>query len=641
MAHYMGVYDNITGNRLAFLENAYDIGYKLELNKLYSASFKLPADDYKNQFCQPYRYIDIWDRDEFIGLFRIVPSVQNRSEKSRVVEYTCESVLATLMDDVLFGWHEIGNVGVYTQEVLNYVLSAQTSPRWELARCDFTHQYLYGWENENLLSALFSVANPFKEDYKWDIDTSATPWKLSLLEPDTTPKQIIQYRKNLTSVKKNVDPTNICTRLYPLGYGEGVNQLNITKLNNDRYYLDAETQSQYGIVSRIWVDRRYQDEESLYDAAQAMLKELSVPYVSYDITLTQNNLTQPITIGDYVRVIDDEDGTDFLAHVVAIEKKDVKGNNPSIKVTIANKSRNVATTVADLADRQRINEVYAQGAVTVFTKTFADNADTRHPAVLKFDLPENIVHVNKINLNGNTAPFRGYSLATGGGGGTTATTAGGGAFTQTSSSGGSGTSTTSSGGQSTQTSTATTLQAQYMQSDGNSGPNTAKHNHGMPDYVDGVQAWIPIVDASGNSLGRTVFVPSGAHSHGEHSHNVSIPSHTHNFSWTHSHSVTVNDHTHNITIPNHTHEISYGIYEGDKADAMRLVVDGTDVGTYETFNDLNIIPFLDVDNGGNISRSTHTVEVYPVTEGQENAISRIELDMSIQLFANSRGGGQY
>lgn len=640
MAHYMGVYDNTTGNRLAFLENAYDIGYKLELNKLYSASFKLPADDYKNSFCTPFRYVDIWDRDEFVGLFRILPSAQTRSSGARVVEYTCESVLATLMDDVLFGWHEIGNIGVYTQEVLSYVLSNQTRQRWELQRCDFNHQYLYGWENENLLSALFSVANPFKEDYKWDIDTSALPWRISLVEPDPTPKQIIQYRKNLTSVKKNVDPTNICTRLYPLGYGEGVNQLNITKLNNGSYYLDAETQSQYGIISRIWVDRRYQDEEALYDAAQAMLQELSVPYVSYDIDLSQNTLTQPITIGDYVRVIDDEDGTDFLAHVVAIEKKDVKGNNPSIKITIANKSRNVATTVADLADRQRINEVYAQGAVTLFTKTFADNADTRHPAVLKFELPENIVHINRINLNGNTAPFRGYSLATGGGGGSTTTTAGGGAFSQTSTSGGSGDSTTSVAPASTQTSTAVPLQAQYINAVGVDGPDNSKHDHGIPQYVEGVQVWIPLVDASGNSLGRSGWVKSGAHTHGEHSHNVNIPSHSHSFSWTHSHQITVNDHTHDITIPDHTHDISYGIYEGERADAMKLVVDGTEVGTFETFNDLNIIPYLSGQNGV-ISRSTHTVEVYPVSDGQGNAISRIELDMSIQLFANSRGGGQH
>lgn len=636
MAHYMGVYDNITGDRLCFLENAYDIGYKLELNKLYAASFKLPADDYKNSFCQPYRYIDIWDNDEFIGLFRILPSAQTRSGKERSVQYTCESVLATLMDDILFGWHEIGNVGVYTQEVLSYILSQQTTQRWELGQCDFRHQYLYGWENENLLSALFSVANPFKEDYKWDIDTSALPWQLKLLAPDATPKAIIQYRKNLTSIKKTVDPTDLCTRLYPLGYGEGVNQLNITELNNGKYYLDAETQSQYGIISRIWIDRRYQDVNSLYSAAQAMLDELSKPYLTYTIDISENNLTNPITIGDYVRIVDDEDNTDFIAQVIAKEKTDVKGNNPSVKVTIANKSRNVATTVADLADRQRINEVYSQGSVTVFTKTFADNADTNHPAELRFDLPDNIVHINSIILNGITANFRGYTQAIEGGGGTTTTSGGGGAFTQTSSAGGSNYATTQSGGGSTQTSTATTLDAQYVVSDGESGPNTAKHNHGMANGTK-----LAVYDGDGNIDHFTWFYASGAHSHGEHSHNVTIPAHSHSFSWQHTHSISINNHTHSITIPNHVHGISYGIYEGDKADAMRLVVDGNDAGTYETIDNLNIIPFLDTDNGGNVTRGTHTIQVFPVTAGQENAISRIELDMAIQLFANSRGGGQY
>ena len=639
MAHYMAVYDNTTGNRLAFLENAYNIGYKLELNKLDSASFKLPADDPKNSFCTPYRWVDIWDGDEFIGLFRILPTAQTRSASDRSVSYTCESVLATLMDDVLFGWHEIGNVGVYTQEVLNYILAAQTTPRWQLAECEFTHQYLYGWENENLLSALFSVANPFVEDYQWKLNTQNQPWRLSLVKPDPQVKSIVQYKKNLTSIKKTVDPSDICTRLYPLGYGEGVNQLDIRELNNDQFYLDAETQATYGIISRIWVDRRYEDVNSLYSAAVAMLNELSKPYITYDISLALSDLTNPIHIGDYIRVVDDEDNTDFITQVIAIAKSDVKGNKPACTVTLANKARNVATTVADLADRQRINEVYAQGAVTVFTKTFADNADTRHPAELKFDLPSNIVHINRIALNADTANFRGYTRAIEGGGGTSTTSGGGGAFVSTSSAGGNNNSTTSAGGESSQTSSATTLISSNVLPQTTTGD--AVHNHGVPQFIDSKQVYLRCYDGSDNYLGYRNWVPSGAHTHPEHTHTVNLPNHTHQFSWQHTHTLQVSDHTHSITLPNHVHGIEYGIYEGNRADLMRLVVDGQTVGDYESISDMNIIPYLATDDSGNITRSNHTVQIYPINEDGTETISRIEMDMAIQLFANSRGGGQY
>lgn len=621
----MAVYDNVTGKRLAFLENAYNIGYTLNLNKLDQATFSLPVNDPKTKYCQPYRFVDIWDQDEFIGKFRILPSVQTRNSGQQDIVYTLESVLATLMDDILFGWHEIGNLGVFTQQVLSYVLSMQTIHRWELAACGFTHQYLYGWENENLLSALFSVPTPFVENYVWKYNTMgagtpASPWQLSLVVPDETPKSIIQYQRNLSGIVKNIDPTDLCTRLYPLGYGEGVNQLNITSINNGSYYLDSPNQDAYGIISRIWTDRRYEDVNSLYSAAVAMLDELSQPYVTYSVEVTQNNLTNSLNIGDFVRVIDDEDGTDFNAQIIAKSKTDVIGNNPAIQITLANKARNVATSVADLADRQRINEVYSQGAVTVFTKSFADNADSSHPAELLFEFPDNMVHINEVSIYVDTSSFRGYTQAVEGGGETSTTTGGGGATSQT----------TESGGESSQTSEAVVLPAEYGISD-DSTTEGALHNHGINS---GVRLATVSKKGSTTVTGDVGWVPSGAHSHGAHSHEFESPSHTHSFS--------LNDHTHSISIPDHTHEIAYGIYEGPSVQEFTLVVDGTEVNNFSSLSSYNIVPYLNKDNEGKINRSSHTVQIVPVpTQDNPNGLARVEINMMVQLFANSRGGGQY
>ena len=88
--------------------------------------------------------------------------------------------MATLIDDVLFQYHQIGNIGVFTNEVIRYVLDRQSNPLWKLVECDFSHQFEYKWENENLLSALFSIPQCFEEDYRWTWDTTTKPWGISL-----------------------------------------------------------------------------------------------------------------------------------------------------------------------------------------------------------------------------------------------------------------------------------------------------------------------------------------------------------------------------------------------------------------------------------------------------------------------------
>ena len=122
---YISVYDHMTGKRLAFLQNAFNIGYSIELNALWTARFSLPYSDSKRKYCDYFNFIELWDGDRTVGLFRIMPAAASKHGAEDCVSYECEHVLATLMDDVLLGWHQIGNLGVYTDEVLGYILSRQ------------------------------------------------------------------------------------------------------------------------------------------------------------------------------------------------------------------------------------------------------------------------------------------------------------------------------------------------------------------------------------------------------------------------------------------------------------------------------------------------------------------------------------
>lgn len=621
--------------RLAYLENAMQAGYTLEVNTLWTASFSLPADDPKNQYCTALNYVEIYDGGERIDLFRIIGENLERSDGATRT-YDCEHVLATLLNDVLFQYHQYGGTGIRTAAVLNYILGRQTTQNWVLGDCDFTRYFEYNWENSSLLAALFSVPECFDSEYLWTWDTTGYPWTISLVEPSDALRSEIRYRKNMTSIVKTVDATGLANRIYALGYGEGVNQLNISSVNNGAPYVeDALSIERYGLVSTILVDTRYEIAENLKAYAEQILRESAEPYITYEAgavdlhRLTGDSFSR-FRPGEIVRVIDDEDGITLRARIVSVSKDDVGGDPGSVSVTIANKPKDIAGSISDLQSRALIGETYAQGATNQQVYNFADNADADHPATMRLYIDESTVRINKMLLTLEFEPFRAFERATGGGGGQTTSSGGG----QTTSSGGG--STTSSGGGSTTssggsaTSSATSLEMSNVLPNQTNGQ--AVHDHGMHSG-----AYLATVNPSTMAIdGYEIFVPSGAHVHPAHTH--SVGSHTHRVN-AHTHQVSahthrVNAHTH--TVKDHTHALEFGIYEGQRATKATIKVDGNEVPATSGYDNIDIVAYLSKDDAGKIRRGTwHTVEILPDT------MSRIVGSVFAQTFCNSRGGGDY
>lgn len=620
--------------RLAFLDNAVSVSYSLEINSLWTATFTLPADDDKNIYCAPLNFVEIFDGDERIDLFRIIGEDLERSDGATRF-YNCEHVLATLLSDVLFQYHQYGGGGIKTADVLNYVLARQTTRNWVLGACDFRRYFEYNWENSTLLAALFAVPECFDTEYMWQWDTTVYPWTISLVAPPDALKSEIRYAKNMTSIVKTVDASGIANRIYALGYGEGVNQLTIASVNNGVPYVeDAISIQQYGLCSSILVDSRYEVAENLKGYAEQLLAELKEPYVSYEIgAIDLHRLTgdafSKFRPGEIVRVVDEADSVNLRTRIVSVEKGDAQGDPGNISVTIANKTKDIAGSISDLQNRALIGETYAQGATNQQIYNFTDNADATHPATLKLYISDSVVRINKMLLNIQFEAFRAYEKAIGGGGGQT--TSGGGG--QTTSSGGG--STTSSGGGSTtsagggQTSGGTALRSSNVLPSQTSGQ--AVHNHGLPSG-----AHLAICNTNLEVVDWADWVPSGAHTHPEHTHDISA--HTHSVS-AHTHTVkahthTVKDHTH--TVQDHTHKIEFGIYEGARASSATIRVDGAEIPVQTSYSNIDIVEFLKTDGSGKIQRNAwHTVEILP------NTMSRIVAAVFMQTFCNSRGGGDY
>ncbi|MDQ0270716.1 hypothetical protein J2S17_002601 [Cytobacillus purgationiresistens] len=440
----------------------------------------------------------------------------------------------------------------------------------------------------------------------------------------------VRFGKNQREIEREIDPTGVINRIYPKGYGEGVNQLTIREINNGRPYLENEASiAKYGLIPYVWVDRRFENVESLKASAQALLDERSVPKVSYrisavDLSVLTGMDVDKLRLGRIVRLVDPDLGA-FEARIVAESKPDMVGSPGDIQLEIANKTENLGTTQADLERRQEINEVYAQGATNLLAYSYDDNADFSNPAIIRFNLPEETVRVNGLTLWFETSEFRTYGQATQGGGATSTTTSGGGATTATSSSGGGVAKSTASGGGSTATSSSgggTTITSSI------SNPTFFAYTSNPvglnPAYADHIHA-INVTDQMNHNHSSTI--PN-------HQHTVIIPSHTHNFDVpNHSHSVSIPNHTHDFTIPNHIHEIAHGIYKLNRLPStVTIKVDGKAVSHTSTSGDnIDLVPYLSTDSGNKIQRGWHTVEITP------NDLGRINAQLNLQFFIQSRG----
>lgn len=656
------VFDRLTRQRVAICENAFGIEEDRQLNALWMLRFSIPADDPKAAYLKPYTFVR-YDGGE---MYRILPKTQARDEAD-ILTVDCEHVLATLMDTTMVGWHQIGNTGTYTDEVLEYLLAQQRVKHWKMGVCDFRRQFEYGWEQESILSAMFSVPKPFDAEYRWEFDTKSYPWTISLRRLDETrlPSLYVRDGHNLRRLQHLSDPTNLCTRLYAYGVGEGINQLGIASVNGGLPYIeDAEAIAEYGLIERVWVDRRYTSAGTLLGAARRMLDGLKKPAESYEVDVA--NIDGPrdgVVPGERVHLVT-EQHTDIIVGV-----RYTYGEYTDMQITLANTAEDIAETVAKLADRARVEATYSQGATQIYEHTIQDNADSTNGGglIVDFFIPSEMIYINKLAAKIRMRGFRAYSKATdvkgskqttstetattisGGstntstGGGGSTTVSGGSAYTG---SGGGGQVGLSGGG--IQISSATVLPSSNIIADDRGGENARNHNHGID--TQGFRLALTDWDAT-QILGSTGFVPSGAHIHGEHTHSVNtsfyleIPSHTHNVNTSHSHSIP--SHTHNVNtshshkIPahshtldfTHSHEVTPGIFRFGSPKSFSLYVGDRKIATYTDVNDteIDLLAILTAD-GGTVGRGTwQSIEIRP------NTLAHISCTMYTQGFIQSRG----
>lgn len=613
----MEVFDRASRRRVAILENAYGVSEQQRMNAVWHLNFSLPCQDPKNEFCKPFHYV----RHNGGELYRIMPSALDVDETG-ALSYQCEHVLATLIDNILFGYHIVGNLGTYTPDVIRYVLDHQLVKNWVLDECDYKNQFEYGWEQESLLAALFSVAAPLAGPYIWRTNTAVYPWRLSLKRLNTTgaPEMYVRRRHNMTSFHRDSEPQQVVTRLYPLGYGEGVNQLDITGVNGGVPYLQSPkaVTDKYGVIERVWTDRRYEDPDSLKAAAQAMLDGLQEPLLSYEVgfqELTQSDHDRA-AVGKRVRLVLPEAGEYVDTFIVGVDRD--YGDTANSTLTVANRETSIASSLADMADRQRVEMTYAQGATQIYSQTLQANCSAESGAVMDFFLPREMRIVNKVLVKVRMGRFRAYSQSTRSETARVISSTTSDSQTWTSSGGGGGSQTSTSGGGSTATSEGG---GGVTTDTGTSGINVS-YDYGTTESAQGHTHQYRVVSGHQHRVALQ-----------DHKHSVRIPDHQHSVSFpSHNHTVQISGHAHNVTVPAHAHGITPGIFEFGDPQRFGLYVNGekkADFGGREA--ELDITDFL-TDSDNMIPRGSWlSLEVRP------DDLAYISIALVVQGFIQSRG----
>ncbi len=386
------------------------------LTPLSSAVIELPEGE---TIAEVGQYAELYGAFGSMGIFRITETEHRVGDASGQTLYLTHG-LATLSDDVLPGYTELGGSDMTTSQVLERLLSCQAGQRWTLGDCEYAENFSYSWENENLLTAILSVAQVLPDDPVWDFDQSATPWRLHLRRASV---QVCECRmgRGLKSVSVTENRSQMCTRLYPLGYGEGADQMHIGSVNRGVKYLQADTAEKYGIISGVWTDTSITEPATLMAAGKRVLEKNCQPAITVEVEGAElaSGTGEPLDrlqVGRLCRIPLPEENMTVLQRIISAVYEDVLNAPEKVRLTLSTAQTDTSAALATLQRKSKVGETYSQGAASEYSIHFGDNCDEEHPAVLRFFIDEDAIHVNSVKVRFSREAFRAYEKATASGG---------------------------------------------------------------------------------------------------------------------------------------------------------------------------------------------------------------------------------
>ena len=290
-----------------------DVAYKVrvhqKLNSDYTLDFSMPIGD------ERFDLINEGDYIKANGQLFIVRLVEKKRENSGVMtgSVECEHVYYKLIDKF------IPSIKIYEKTPAQMLDAILAGTRFTY---DVTEIVAIGdlqVTRRNGVQALERFINRFGAEI--ERDNFLIRFRDEIGQQKGTS---VKYGRNQKSILKQVDGTNVITRLYL--YGK--DGLTIESITGDEIYIESENIDLYDEPREAEVEfNDIEDPSELLDAGIAYLAEHDTPRISYEVELLELKALagydpqfESMNLGDTIDVEDEEMGINIIARVVEYEE---------------------------------------------------------------------------------------------------------------------------------------------------------------------------------------------------------------------------------------------------------------------------------------------------------------------------------
>lgn len=330
-------------------------------------------------------FVELFSPDGSVGIFRATRTATSYAA-SMVQDINLEHGLVTLADDLSVGGNTLTGP---VRQVFATLLEGQSVRYWVLGGCDTPEdlEIVYEPRDETKLQAITGLVKKLPDGYVLEFDQTVFPWEMSIRKVDDTPACEGRLRRNLTKTTITMDRNPLCTRLYAYGAGEDRERITLEGLTGS-LHIDADTQGEWGVVSKkITVEDAY-DAPTLKDVAERYLERYKTPTISVqtdanDLYIATGEPFDRWQLGRMCRLALPDYGLTVLERVVGLRWPDVYGKPQQVNVTLANRIRTSSDELAELL-RAATSGKLIGGKVQTETLTANNSSVTQSNSLVQY-----------------------------------------------------------------------------------------------------------------------------------------------------------------------------------------------------------------------------------------------------------------
>lgn len=324
-----------------------DIGIDLSLTPLSTAHMHLPPDQPEVKL---HDFAELFAPSGSVGVYR-VNEVNTVYGIGGGQELQLEHALTTLADSLAM---KVPAMSGPVSTIVATLLDAQDRKLWVLGDCEVPVDYEMVYEHtyDDILKTLMKLFSLLPTGYALEFNTRRLPFVLHIRALPEDAFCECRLSRNLTSASVTMDDSELCTRLYPFGDGEGTDRINLSGLTGQEY-VDADTIDTWGIISRQITQEDISDAVTLQAFADRYIERHKNPMLSVELNAVDLYAATGVEIdrfrlGRMCRLPLNDYGVMLYERVIAKRYGNVYRNPHDVRVTLANKSKGLADELAEL-----------------------------------------------------------------------------------------------------------------------------------------------------------------------------------------------------------------------------------------------------------------------------------------------------